>query len=144
MPTGKRVDPYYSCNFVMEIDGIVVGGFAECSGLQAEISLEEVEEGGLNEYTHKLPKGTKYTNLTLKKGIIDKDDLWKWFQDAVNGKITRKNGYIALRNTKGEEKIRWKFIKAFPVKWTGPDLKGDSTTIAVETLELAHNGISRG
>ena len=154
MPTGDRKkDPYLSFRFLVEIQGLIVGGFSEVSGLQAETKLEEIREGGVNDYVHKLPKITEYPNITLKRGITDSDVLWKWHQDVVNGifekiengevKRTRKTVYIILQDSEGNEKWRWHLIDAYPVKWQGPDLKADSSTVAVETLELAHNGIKK-
>jgi phage tail-like protein len=135
--------PYLNFRFLVEIQGLIVGGFSEVSGLQAETEVEIIEEGGVNDYVHKLPKKTKYSNIVLKKGITESDVLWKWYQDVVNGKISRKSGYIILLDSEGNEKWRWNFIEAYPVKWVGPELKADSSTVAVESLEIAHNGIKK-
>ena len=69
------------------IEGLLVAGFSEVSGLQAETEVEEVREGGVNDYVYKLPKGTKYQNLTLKKGMTISNDLWDWHRNVVAGKI---------------------------------------------------------
>ena len=144
MPTGDRKkDPYLSFRFLVEIQGLIVGGFSEVSGLQAETKLEEIREGGVNDYVHKLPKITEYPNITLKRGITDSDVLWKWHQEVVKGKFKRRTVYIIMQDSEGNEKWRWEFDDAYPVKWTGPDLKSDSNTVAVETLELAHKGIKK-
>ena len=143
MTLNNRIDPYSSFRFLVEIQGLIVGGFSEVSGLQAETEVEEVREGGINYHVHKFPKITKYSNLILKRGITDSDVLWKWYQDVVKGVFLRKSGFIILLDGEGNEKWRWHFIDAYPVKWTGPDLKGDSSTIAVETLEISHNGIEK-
>ena len=143
MATGDRRDPYASFNFLVEIEGVVAGGFSEVSGLQAETETEEYREGGVNDFVYKLPKITKYPNLTLKRGITDFDELWKWHQDVVAGDIKRKNGSIILVDCSGTTGKRWNFTKAYPVKWVGPDLKADSSTVAVETLELAHRGLTK-
>ena len=144
MATGERKDPYLGYRFLVEIEGLVVSGFSEVSGLQAETEVEEYREGGVNEHTHKLPKGTKYTNLILKRGITDSNELWKWHQDVIEGRIQRRSGSIILLDQTGEEKWRWNFIGAYPIKWTGPDFKADSSAAAIETLEFVHNGISKG
>lgn len=144
MAVGKRNDPYLSFRFQVEIEGLIAGGFSEVSGLQVETETEDHREGGVNDYVHKIIKGTKQQNLTLKRGITDSDTLWKWHQDVVNGKIKRKSGRIILLDLEGNEKWHWTFQDAYPVKWTGPDLKADGNNIAIETLELAHNGIKKG
>jgi phage tail-like protein len=142
MTTSKGY-PYLNFRFIVEIQGLIIGGFSEVSGLQAETDVETVEEGGVNDYVHKLPKKTKYPNIILKKGLTDSDALWKWYQDVVQGKISRKSGYIILIDNEGNEKWRWNFIEAYPVKWSGPELKAESNTVAVESLELAHNGLKK-
>jgi len=143
MTTGERSDPYLNFRFLVEINGVINGGFSEVSGLQAETEIEEIREGGVNDFVHKLPKITKYPNFTLKKGITDSEGLWKWHQDVINGKIERKSGSIMLMDSEGNVKWRWNFSEAYPVKWAGPDLKADSSTVAVETVEIAHNGIKK-
>lgn len=144
MPVAERKDPYLSFRFLVEIQGLIVGGFSEVSGLQAETEIEPITEGGVNDYVHKLPKITKYPNITLKRGITDSDALWNWHQDVVNGIIKRKSGFIILLDCEGNEKWRWSFERAYPVKWTGPELRADGNTVAVESVELAHNGIKKG
>ena len=143
MALAERKDPYLGSNFFVEIDGLIVGGFSEVSGLQAETELEEIREGGVNDRVHKVPKITKYQNIVLKRGITDSNVLWKWHQDVVDGKIRRKSVYVSLRDAEGRARWRWNFIEAYPVKWTGPDLKADGNSVAIETLELAHNGIRK-
>lgn len=144
MPTGRKADPYRGFRFRIEIDGISAAHFSEVSGLQVETETEPYEEGGVNDFVHQLPKRTKYPHITLKRGITDVDTLWKWHQDVVSGKFKRKNGSIILLNEAGEDTWRWNFTNAFPVKWSGPDLKADSSTVGFETIELAHNGIKKG
>lgn len=144
MTTGVKPYPYTSFRFLIEIGGITVAQVSEVTGLQFEIETESYEEGGVNDFVHQLPKRTKYQHITLKRGITDLDDLWKWCQEVVSGKFERKSGSIILMSATGEEKWRWNFQEAYPVKWTGPDLKADSNTVAFEAIELAHNGIKKG
>lgn len=145
-------DPYKSYSFLVVIEGLIVAGFSEVSGLQAEIEVEEIREGSVNDYVHKLPKVTKYPNLSLKRGITDSDNLWDWHHSAVKGKIEKKNVFLILNAREQIERLQqdplsklwgWVFFDAYPVKWVGPDLKADSSTVAIETLELAHNGMQR-
>lgn len=144
MAVGDRSDPYLGFNFLVEIQGIAVAGFMEVSGLQVEVEVHDYREGGLNEYIHKLPGPTRYpSNIVLKRGITDVDALWKWHQDVTQGKIERKNGSIVLMNSAGEEKWRWNFVEAIPVRWAGPDLRASAAEVAVETLELVHRGLSK-
>jgi len=139
----NKQDPYTSFNFLVEIEGIISAGFSEISGIQIETEVEEFREGGVNNYVHKLPKLTKYGNLTLKHGMTDQDKLWNWYKDVIRGKINRTNVTIFLQDITGKTLMHWEFSNAYPVKWTGPELKADSNTVAFETLELAHNGLAQ-
>jgi phage tail-like protein len=144
MATGERRDPFLGYNFAVEIEGLVAGGFSEVSGLQTEIEVQDYREGGVNEYIHKRAGPTRYpSNLILKKGMTDSRTLWNWYRDVAQGKVERKNVSVLLLDSTGQEKVRWNFEKAYPVKWVGPDLKGAATEVAVETLELAHRGIAK-
>jgi phage tail-like protein len=141
---GIRIDPYMAFNFLVEIEGLLVGGFTEVTGLQIETVIETYREGGLNEYEHKLAGPTRYpSNLILKHGLTDIEALWKWHQDVTQGKIERKNGTIYLLDSQRLPGMWWDFKEAYPVKWTGPELRADSNTVAVETVELVHRGISK-
>jgi phage tail-like protein len=144
MTTGKKTYPYPSFRFRVEIKGIIVAQVSEVSGLQFETETEPYEEGGTNDFVYQLPKRTKYQHITLKRGITDLQELWKWYMEVVNGIFKRENVSIILMDTTDDgEKWRWNFKEAYPVKWTGPDLKADSNTVAFETIELAHHGLIR-
>ncbi len=143
MATGKKPNPYMSFRFRLEIGGVIVAQVSEVTGLQLETETESYEEGGVNDFVHQLPKRTKYQPITLKRGITDLEEMWRWHQDVVNGKIERKSGSIILVDDTGD-KWRWNFSGAYPVKWTGPELKADANTIAFETIELVHQGIKKG
>lgn len=143
MKTGARNDPYVNCRYLVEVRGLVVGGFSELSGLQAEIETEEYQEGGVNGFTRKFPKTTKYPNVVLKRGLTDSDTLWKWFQEASQGQIQRKTVNVIVLDTEGNRKTDWRCVDAYPVKWAGPDFKADTAQIAIESLELVHEGIKR-
>jgi phage tail-like protein len=141
---GLRNDPYLSFNFLVEIEGLVVGGFSEVTGLQVETVLETYREGGVNEFEHKLAGPTRYpSNLILKHGLTDIETLWSWHQDVTQGTIARKNGTIYLLDRQRLPAMWWDFLEAYPVKWTGPELRADSNTVALETLELVHRGLSK-
>ena len=147
MPTGQRVDPYRNFNFLIEIDGIVQAGFQECSGLSSEVDITEYREGG---YTlehgatvRKLPGMSKYSNITLKWGLTDSKELYDWHRQIIQGDVQRKSGSIVVLNTQGEEVVRWTFDNGFPSKWTGPDFNAKSSDVAIETLEIAHEGVKR-
>jgi phage tail-like protein len=143
MPDRAAEDPYGVFNFVVEIDHAEIGGFSEVTGLQVETETETYREGGNNLYEHKLAKITKYSNLVLKRGIIDSVQLWKMHQDVINGRIEKSSVTVILRDNAKKEKWRWAFKDAYPVKWSATDLNATSSTVVVETLEFAHNGIQK-
>ena len=141
---GARNDPYLGFNYFVEIDGLIVGGFTEVTGLQIETEVQEYREGGLNDYVHKLPGATRYpSNLVLKRGLTDAETFWSWHQDVVQGKVERKNGSIFLLDSQRVPATWWNFANAYPVKWSGPELRAGSNAVAVETVELVHQGITK-
>ncbi len=139
----QRLDPYAAYNFLIEIEGIITGGFSEVTGLDIETEVESIREGGANDIEYKLPKGTKYSNITLKRGITDFDLIWRWYDDVISGKIKRKDGLIFLCNQTGSPLVTWGFVDAYPIKLDGPSLNATTNTIATETLTLAHHGLKR-
>ena len=138
-----RVDPYRGFNFLVEIDGINQAGFSEVSGVDASTDPVEYREGADPTHARKLTGLNKYSPITLKRGITDSDELWKWRQTVIDGKTERKNGSIVLRDESGTEKIRWNFSNGFPTKWTGPSFNATSTAVAIETLEITHEELKR-
>ena len=86
---------------------------------------------------------TKYTNITLKWGLTDSRELYDWYRSIVNGTIDRRNGSIIVLDNAGKEKIRWNFYQGWPTKWDGPDFTAKGNDVAIETLEIAHEGIER-
>lgn len=143
MGTSARPDPYLNFNFLVELDGIARAAFHEVNGFDATIDVIEHREGGENTTVRKLPGMTKYSNIVLKWGMTDDEELFQWHRDTVNGKVTRRNGSIVLLNSRSQEVARWNFVRAWPTKWDGPDLTAEGNDVAIETLELAHEGIER-
>jgi phage tail-like protein len=143
MPTGVIPDPFSNYNFRVEIDGITRAAYQEASGFDSTIDVIEHREGGENTTVRKLPGLTKYSNISLKWGITDDRELYDWHRRIVQGDMERKNGSIVLLDRRGEEVVRWNFVRAWPSKWDGPDFNAEGTDIAIEMLELAHEGIER-
>ena len=139
-----RKDPYRGFNFRVEIDGIHRAGFREASGLDSSQDPIEYREGDDKVLTvRKLPGLNKYGNISLKWGISDDADLEKWRQSLATGKVERKNLSIVLLDEIGSEKARWNVREAWPTKWTAPSLNATSNDIAIETIEIAHEGVVR-
>jgi phage tail-like protein len=141
MPDGiPRKEPFGAFKFKVEIDGIIRGGFTEVSGLGIQIEVDTIKEGGVNDFEHKLPKGVKYSDITLKAGLADME-LWAWFYSGIHGNIQRKNGTIYLQDPSGNTVMWWAFFGAYPIKWDGPTLNASNNTVASESLVLTHHGL---
>lgn len=141
---GIRNDPYMGFGFLVEVEGLLVGGFTEVSGLQFEAVVETYREGGVNDYEHKLAGGIRYpSNLVLKQGVTDLQGLWGWCEEVAKGTITRRNLSIMLLDEQSLPAQWWNVTDAYPVKWSGPEFKAESNAVAVHSVELAHRGISK-
>ena len=144
MANGNVPDQFGSFNFLVEIDGITRAAFHEVTGFDSTIDVIEHREGGENTTLRKLPGMTKYSNIVLKWGVTDDVQLYQWHRSVVTGEIQRRNGSIVLLNRAGTEVARWNFVRAWPTKYDAPDLNAEGTDVAIETLELAHEGVERG
>jgi phage tail-like protein len=119
-----------------------VAGFSECSGLEATIEVIDYKEGGLNDYVHKFPSRASHANLTLKHGAIYLyDDLWSWHYEFVQGRGKRKDGLVVLLDEAKKPAKVWKFKRGIPMKWVGPSLNAAQSNAAIESLEIAHEGL---
>ena len=146
--TARIVDPFATFKFHVEVGNITEAAFTECSGLEMATEVFEYQEGGLNEYVHKIPGRTKFSNVTLKRGFATSNEIFDWYKE-LEGKLLDGKPFdfrqvtITLRSSAELGKLaRWTLDKAFPVKWVGPALKTDEAAIAIETLEFAHHGIT--
>jgi len=143
VPVGDRRDPYRGFNFLVEIDGITRAGFREASGLDASVDVTEYREGNEPRTPRKLPGLVKYSNITLRRGLTDDAELWSWHKSVTDGMAQRRNGSIVVLDDAGNEQVRWNFRHAWPIKWTGPSFNASSNDVAIETLEIAHEGVER-
>lgn len=127
--------------FLVELDHMLVAGFSEVQGLESQIEYEEIREGGVNGYVHRLPKGVRNSSIILRRGLSSSQELWNWYSQSSLGKVVRKSGSIILYKHDGTELCRWNFFDAYPTKWSGPSLNAATSEVAIETIELVHNGI---
>lgn len=137
----------YTGKFLFEVDGVEIGTFTEVSGLELDVGVEELEEGGQNQFVHKLPGRITWPNLVLKRGMTKGDELFAWVQkssgDGFAGqgsKVERKSAAVTLVDDKGDRLRAWELDGAFPVRWRGPTFAATSTELAAEELEIAHHG----
>ncbi len=138
-----RLDPYRNFRFLIEIEGITQAGFNDCSGFGSSTDPIEYREGGDPSSTRKLPGQTKFNNVVLKWGITDNREMHDWYAQIVKGQVVRKNGSIVLLDTEGNEKVRWNFFNAWPIKYTAPELTAKGNDVAIDAIELAVERLER-
>jgi phage tail-like protein len=137
-----RLDPFGQYNFRVEIDGITRAGFKECSGLESTQDAGDYREGtDLGLTMRKLPGLISYSNITLGRGITTDRSLWDWRRKLMSGNADRRNLSIILMDDAGADAIRWNLRNCWPTKWTGPSFDATANEVAIETLELAHEGV---
>jgi phage tail-like protein len=124
------------------VSGFVLGGFAECSGLDASLDIQEYKEGGVNDRVHKFPTRSSFANVSLKRGVGFGEDLWLWYEEFLNGEGTRRNGLIVLANELRAPIKIWSFENGIPIKWSGPSLNATTSALAIESIEIAHEKLT--
>ena len=130
--------------FCVEVDGAgVVAFFNECNLPGWETEVIEYREGGENTTVRQLPGMTKYSNIVLKWGMSADMELYDWHRQIVLGEVVRKDGSIIVLDRQGNEVARWNFVRAWPTKYDIPDFNASGNEVAIETLELAHEGVER-
>ncbi len=146
MALGMRKDPLASFSFYVDIQGAVVGTFKECSGLGSETELIESKESDKGRLVYmKLPGALKWENISLKRGITDSMDIWKWRKQVEEGDMSgaRKNGSIIMYDQTNAEIARWNFTDGWPRKVSGPTFNAENNEIGIEELEIVHEGVKR-
>jgi|SRR5581483_1066193 len=145
MATGDRKDPYRGFNFRLVIDGKQLAGFRGCDGLNSMSEREEERaESQALAPGRKLPGLNQYSPITLKRGFTNDHSLWEWHSKFVaTAPAERKNGSIVITDHTGKEKERWNFVNGWPTKWEGPGFNATANDVAIETLEISHEGITK-
>lgn len=142
MPTGTRVDPFRTFNFRLEIDGLTVGSFRECSGLAADGNSVDYREGtDIPRSVRKLVGLQTYPNITLKRGYTTNTELWDWYKNIVNGIPDRRNGSVILMDEQRKDVMRWSIENAWVKKIEAPTFNATANEVAVESVELVHEGL---
>jgi phage tail-like protein len=140
--TVHRADPYPDFNFLVEAGGEAIAGFSEVDLPAAEIEAIEYREGGdRTSAARKLPGRVRYGNVVLKRGLAGGTELWDWFDAVRNGTLDRRDVRVTLLDEARAPVFSWTFRRAWPAKYDAPDLNALGNEIAIETLELAHEGL---
>jgi len=140
-----RQDPYRQFRFRVELDGVTQAGFSECSFADTTTDPVEYREGDELPTVRKLSGLTKYGNITLKWGIADSMEIYNWRQQIIDAGAegARKNMSIILVDEAGSDKSRWNITRAWPTKYDPPDFNAKGNEVAIETLEIVHEGFKR-
>ena len=140
-------DGLISSFFSLEITGKLVGAFREVTNLGSENAVvEDKSRGPDGKYIiRKIPGTLKWNDITLKQGITDNMDMWKWRKLVEEGKVAeaRANGSIVMYDTAGKSIARWDLTNCWPSKLSGPAGKADGNEVAVQELVLTHEGYTR-
>jgi phage tail-like protein len=154
--TGNRTDPFHGFNFsvsmsdstsalsiAFNVSGVpAVGSFSECSGLETTLDVEDYKEGGNNGLIRKFPTRVTWGNIKFRRGIALNDSLWNWHFDFVEGHGKRRDGVITLMDEQHNAVKAWRFKRGLPIKYLGPSMNAMQSQIAIEELEIGHEGLS--
>jgi phage tail-like protein len=142
-----REDPYSGLNFQVVIAGVfddgraIRGSFTEVSGLEVEVTPIEYRNGSEDMTVRKVPGLKRFSNITLRRGVIGDLAFWAWIKSVLDGTVLRANGTITLLDESRQPVMTWKFRRAWPCKWTGPSLDATRNEVAIESIELCHEGL---
>lgn len=138
----ERRDPIRNFRYKVSVGG-TEAGFNEVTGFEVSMDTIEYREGDDPTTPYKLPGLTKYSNITLKHGVTSSMDLYNWIKDCTEGKVERKVVTIIALGEDGSPLATWEIVEAWPVKYTAPDFNAMGSEVAIESLELAHEGLKR-
>jgi phage tail-like protein len=138
----RRDDPYLNFNFRVEIDGLEVAGFSEVQVPEGRIEAVAYREGtDRSSAARLLPGRVEWEPVVLRRGFAGDPALFEWWNELVQGNLSRKNVAIVLLDEQRRDVARWLVRRAWPSKLVGPDLRGLGNEVAIETLELSHEGV---
>ena len=122
---------------------VAAGGFQEVTGLGGSLEVVNYAEGGRNDSVHQLPLRNTWNRITLKRGVVRDRVLWSWYQTGLADSLgARRDGAVILLGNEGLPAMAWAFHGGLAAKWSGPDLHGEQNAVAIESLEIAHEGLT--
>lgn len=136
-----------SFKFALEIDGLVLGFFKKCTGVESETEVIEFKEATKDGrmVIRKVPGAMKWGDIQLDKRLDNSKDLWLWRKQVIDGDVdaARRNGSIIAYDSQSTEVARWNFEAGWPSKWKGADFDAGSNEVATESLTITHEGLVR-
>jgi phage tail-like protein len=144
MPNRRPNDHLVTSKFKIEIEGVTQGAFAAMDGIESTTEVVHYADAD-DIIEHKRPGRTRYSNIVLKRGFVNTDELWNWYKNVADGKVERKAGSIILAGDDGSEIMRYNFFEAWPCRWKSFVLDASSKTKGIiEELEIVVEKIERG
>lgn len=120
----------------------MAAGFQEVSGLESTIEIHDYKEGGRNDFTHRFATTVSFGNITFKRGVALNPDLWQWYDQVRRGSFgARRSIMIAHLGYDRNAALVWYVSRALPSKYTGPSWNSGQSSVAIESLEIAHEGL---
>lgn len=148
MPNSRNFDHLYSGKFKIEIEGVTVGAFIACDGIESTtdvVTYVNGDDGSDNvPQVRKRPGHTRYANIVLRRGMLVNTELWDWYQAVVDGEVQRKAGSIIICGDDGKEKFRYNFFEGWPCRWKSLVLDAGDAGSLVEEIEIAVEKVERG
>ncbi|MBQ9632573.1 MAG: phage tail protein [Lachnospiraceae bacterium] len=135
--------PHGRFRYKVEIDGLDAGGFSEVTGFDASIDVIEYREGDDTTTPRKLAGLKKYGNITMRQGLVDSTVMYDWIMEGVNAALDRKTITVTLLDEEGNPAAAWQVINAWPMRYTAPDFNASASEVAIESMEIAHEGLTR-
>jgi phage tail-like protein len=142
MATGVRNDPYRGFNFRVEIDGVTLASFSEVTGLTADGDAVPYREGADKVNSVRQLTGLrKNDKITLKRGFTQNMEFWNWYAAIAAGQQLRRNGTIVLQDEAHKDVLRFEFVNGWLNKLEGPHMNASGNEVAIESVEIVHEGI---
>jgi phage tail-like protein len=152
---GNRVDPWRGYNFSVSLTDSTgalsiafslsssppVGSFSECSGLEKTLQTVDYAEGGNNGMVRVFPSNVTWARIRLRRGVANNDQLWLWHDGFVQGMGKRRDGVITLLDEQQNPVKVWRFTRGLPLVYRGPAMNAAQSNVAIEELEIGHEGI---
>jgi phage tail-like protein len=133
---------YSASRFVVELGAPAPTPITVVSGIEVDTPVVVTREGNDPTAGEKSPGQTSYADLVVTRPLTNDLTLWQWMQQSINGAAVKRNITVILLDSQSNPVIQWQFKNAFPVRWTGPLLNALANDVAMETLEIAHDGFT--
>lgn len=143
MPNRRPFDHLISSRFIVEIEGVTQAQFSSFDGIETHTEVVTFVDGN-DSLVRKRPGRTTYSNLVLKRGYINSEELWQWHKAVIDGRVERKSGSIIALADDGSEIVRYNFFEAWPCRWKGFEFDAKKAGSLIEEIEIVVERVERG